>query len=116
MKSEMKSNAISHLPTICAELKNLTLSGTLMSYAERSDLLSFNVTYDPCEFCNYMALRQNDEDAKILFGPVQFGKSLFRDCYVGIFEDPNEAAAIIINKNNGFILYLYIPEERKLSH
>ena len=79
-------------------------------YALRKNLLCMSLHTDPGEFCEAMAERRNEDDGKIIFGQVSFAKSLMRDCYVGILENPKQPAAIAILKNGDYIVHIYVPE------
>ena len=105
-------------------MENQTIQAAMMQISGRSDvseqdLLVFIkqsnpyavcVCSDPCEFCEIMATRQNNENGEVIFGKVQFAKSLMRNCYVGIVEDPKIPAAVAIYHGRQCALHIYLPK------
>lgn len=75
---------------------------------------SIVVYTDPCEFTGALSSRRNEDEGCIAFGPVQFAKSLMRNCYVGILEKPDEPAAAVIVRNAGgrrhYYAHIYLPQ------
>jgi hypothetical protein len=66
---------------------------TQIGIAAQHNILVYN---DPYDFTAALSARLDDEDGIIVFGSATFGRSLFRDCYVGILSHTNETAAAVI--------------------
>ena len=93
---------------------SLTKEQTVLtsSFIHQNNPYMISIIREPHQFCEIFALRGENEDGEVLFGQAQFAKSLFRNCYVGILENPQEPAAITISCEELCSLYIYIPEEK----
>jgi hypothetical protein len=69
---------------------------------------------DPYDFTAALSARLNDEDGIIVFGSAAFGRSLFRDCYVGILSHTDETAAAVIvhppKRGRKRTAHIYVPK------
>jgi hypothetical protein len=68
-------------------------------------------THDPYAFCDFMAIRRNGDYGEVLFGQAEFARSLVRDCYVGILNNPKKPAAALIGRDGVYSLCIYTPKE-----
>jgi len=104
-------------------MENQKFQAAMQQISERSDINGHDLLMvikeneptdvciykDPGEFCDAMATRQINENGIVIFGKVQFAKSLMRNCYVGIVEDPQVPAAVLIFLGNLCTLHVYLP-------
>ena len=82
----------------------------LMMFLDENKSCAISVCDDSYEFCERMASRQNNELGKVVFGRVQFAKSLMRKGYVGILEGPKVPAVVAIYRGDQCAVYIYIPK------
>lgn len=75
---------------------------------------SILVYNDPYDFTAALSARLEDEDGIIVFGSATFGKSLIRDCYVGILSHTDETAAAVIvhppKRGRKRTAHIYVPK------
>lgn len=83
----------------------------ISSYLKKNTIAYCAAYSDPVVFCEVMATRENNNYGGVLFGEAKFAKSLVRDCYVGILEDPKKPAAIFINNGEFYEVHIYDPKE-----
>jgi len=83
---------------------------TQISVRQQHTILTYT---SPVDFTAALSARLDEEDGIIVFGSANFGRNLFRECYVGILQNTDEpAAAVIIHPNNNrrsCTVHIYIP-------